>query len=288
MKRKKNSWKTFLQKVRFQYRVSILNENTLEESWHVRLSRFKVFLYISLFVTITFFMLASLIVYTPLKYYLPGHGGPNERVAVINKTMQIDSLLQQVNLQATYLEVLKSIITGDIQKDSTFTADTISLKERAEVLMEKARTEKEFIAKYEADEKYNLSSLAYKEIESIFVFFKPTKGVISSSFNYQEKQFGVSMVTASNESVVSVLAGTVIYTSFSFTYGWVIQIQHPDNYVSIYKHNTSLLKKPGDTVKAGEVIAFTGDDPNNKTGNHFYFELWKQGKPMNPEEVIIF
>lgn len=288
MKRKKNRWKQFLQKIRFQYRVSILNENTLEESWHVRLSRFRVFLYISLFVLLTFFMLASLIVYTPLKYYLPGHGGLDERVAVINKTMQIDSLLQEMNLQATYLEVLKSIITGDIHNDSTFIADTVSLKERAEVMLEKSRTEKEFIAKYEADEKFNLSSLAYKEIENIFVFFKPTKGVISSSFNYQEKQFGIAMVTASNESVVSVLAGTVIYTSFSFTYGWVIHIQHQDNYISIYKHNNILLKKPGDTVKAGEVIAFTGDDPNKKTENQFYFELWKQGKPVNPEEVIIF
>jgi len=288
VKIKKNKWKNFFRKIRFQYRVSVLNENTLEESWHIRLSRFKVFLYLTFFIGVTFFLLASLIIYTPLKYYLPGYGSPNDRMEIIGKSIQIDSLLQQMELQSTYLDVLKGIITGDIESDSTYIADTITLKERAEVLMEKSKVEKEFVARYEAEEKFNLSSLALREVENVFVFFKPTKGVISSSFNMEDRQYGISMVTAANESVLSVLAGTVIYTSFSMSFGWVIQVQHQDHYLSIYKHNTMLLKKPGDNVKAGEVIAFTGDDPNNKTGNHFYFELWRQGKPIDPEEVIIF
>jgi murein DD-endopeptidase MepM/ murein hydrolase activator NlpD len=288
VKIKKNKWKNFFRKIRFQYRVSVLNENTLEESWHIRLSRFKVFLYLTFFIGVTFFLLASLIIYTPLKYYLPGYGSPNDRMEIIGKSIQIDSLLQQMQLQSTYLDVLKGIITGDIESDSTYIADTITLKERAEVLMEKSKVEKEFVARYEAEEKFNLASLALREVENVFVFFKPTKGVISSSFNMEDRQYGISMVTAANESVLSVLAGTVIYTSFSMSFGWVIQVQHQDHYLSIYKHNTMLLKKPGDNVKAGEVIAFTGDDPNNKTGNHFYFELWRQGKPIDPEEVIIF
>ena len=288
MKIKKNKWKNFLRKIRFQYRVSVLNENTLEESWHIRLSRFKVFLYLSFFILLTFFVLASLIIYTPLRYYLPGYGSPNDRLEIIGKSIQIDSLLQQMELQSTYLDVLKGIITGEIENDSAYLADTVTLKERAEVLMEKSRAEKEFVARYEAEEKFNLSSLAFREVENVFVFFKPTKGIISSSFSMQDRQYGISMVTASNESVVSVLSGTVIYTSFSLSYGWVIHVQHQDNYVSIYKHNTMLLKKPGDMVKAGEVIAFTGESPENKSGNHFYFELWQQGKPVNPEEVIIF
>ena len=104
-----------------------------------------------------------------------------------------------------------------------------------------------------------------------------------------EKQFGISMITSPNESVVSVLEGTVVYAAFTFDFGWVIQIQHDDNYVSIYKNNTQLLKKVGDAVRAGESIALTGEaTAGKKTGTQFYFELWKQGKPINPEEVIIF
>ena len=95
-------------------------------------------------------------------------------------------------------------------------------------------------------------------------------------------------MTIPHETVMSVLAGTVIYTSYSLDYGWVMHIQHEENYLSIYKNNTQLLKKTGDYVKAGEIIAFTGEENEVKMGNHFYFELWQQGKPINPEELIIF
>ncbi len=120
------------------------------------------------------------------------------------------------------------------------------------------------------------------------MFFRPTKGVISSSFNMGEGQYGINIITSPNESVVSVLAGTVVYAAFTFDFGWVIQVQHEDNYLSIYKNNTRLLKKAGDKVKAGEGIAVTGEKAESKTGTQFYFELWKQGKPVNPEDVIIF
>ncbi len=286
--RKNRKWNSFLQKMRFRYRVSIMNENTLEEAWYLRLSRFSVFIYVSFLIFLTFTLLALVIIYTPLKYYLPGYGNPDERLDIINKTLQIDSLLHQMEIQSTYLDMVKGIVTGDLSKDSLLLSDSISLENRAEVLMEKSKAEREFVEKYEEEEKYNLSALVSKETKSVFVFFKPTKGVITSSFNPKEKAYGISMVTTPHETVVSVLSGTVIYTSYSLDYGWVMQVQHEENYLSIYKFNTQLLKKVGDYVKAGEAIAFTGDDRELKTGNHFYFELWQQGKAINPEEMIIF
>lgn len=284
MIKEKTKWKRFIQKFRYKYRVSVLNENTLEETWFIRLNRFKLFLYVSFFVMITFILLAFLIIFTPLRVYLPAS---SERLTVISNSMRVDSISQEMNIQSTYLDVLKDIISGNITPDSTLT-DTISLKERASIMLEKLKHEKEFVESYEAAEKYNLSSLAYNEVKNIYVFFKPTSGVITSTFNRQEKEYGITILTPANESVVSVLEGTVIYTAFTFDYGWVIQVQHDENYVSIYKNNTSLLKKAGDNVKAGEAIAFTGASPGGKIGNQFYFELWKKGQPINPEEVIIF
>jgi len=262
-------WKLFLQKMRFKYRLSVLNENTLEETWHVRLSRFRVYMYVSLFLLVTFVLLTILIIYTPIKYYLPGYNGVDGRSDIIGRSMQVDSLLTQMNYQSTYLEVLKTIISGETVDDPSLNSDTIGLKERAEIMMEKSKAEKEFTEEYEKQEKYNLYSLSSKEGEAVQVFFKPVKGVISSEFDAKEKRFGISILTAFNESVVSVLPGTVVY-------------------VSVYKNNISLLRKSGDQVKAGEVIAFTGEDPSNKSGRHFVFELWKMGHPINPEEVIIF
>lgn len=288
MKKKGNSFKSFLHKLRFQYRVSVLNENTLEESWHIRLSRLSVLIYGSSLVLITFILLTLLIYVTPIRYYLPDYGDTGSRSAIISESMYTDSLLRSIELQAGYNEMIREIIKGNIKADSVLSMDSVQLKEKATNYLEKSKKEKEFIEKFEREEKYNLSTIEAKTNDNMYVFFRPTKGVISSAFNLQENQTGIYIITAANETVASVLAGTVVYAAFTFEYGWVIQIQHENNYLSIYKNNTRLLKKPGDNVKAGEGIAITGESGENKTGTQFYFELWKQGKPVNPEDVIIF
>lgn len=288
MKKKSNKLRPFIQKMRFKYRVSILNENTLEESWHVRLSRYSVFMLVSTFIVMTFIILTILIFMTPISRYLPGYGDSGNRSSIIQESMRADSLLQQVDLQEGYEDIIKGIIAGKMSPDSIASLDSIALKQRAKILMEKSKQEKAFCDNFEKEEKYNLASIDTKPTENTYVFFRPTRGVISSSFNLSEQQFGIYLITSPNESVVSVLDGTVVYAAFTFDFGWVTEVQHENNYLSIYKNNTRLLKKVGDKVKAGESIAITGDSSGKKTGSQFYFELWKQGKPVDPEEVIIF
>ncbi|MDD3320511.1 MAG: M23 family metallopeptidase [Paludibacter sp.] len=288
MKKKSRSLKPFIQKIRFKYRVSVLNENTLEESWYVRLSRFSVFLFASTFTVLTFIILTILIFTTPVRNYLPGYGDAGNRTKIIQNSMKADSLVKQIELQKGYVDILKGIIKGDIKPDSIASLDSVELKDKARVFLQKSKKENQFVDKYEEEEKYNLASIDVKPNENMYVFFRPTRGVISSAFNLSEQQFGIYMITSVNESVLSVLAGTVVYAAFTFDFGWVIQVQHDNNYLSIYKNNTRLLKKVGDNVKAGESIAIVGDAKEKNTGSQFYFELWKQGKPVNPEDVIIF
>ena len=288
MKKKENWFKPFVQKIRFKYRVSILNENTLEESWHVRLSRFSVFMYGSAIVLATFIVLTVLIFTTPIRYYLPGYGDTGNRSKIIQESMLADSVVNQLKLQESYLGIISGIISGKIKPDSIVELDSVALKERAQLLMEKSKNEKEFCKNFEEEEKFNLTTIDSQPNENMYVFFKPTKGVIASSFNIMDDQFGIYVITSPGESVSSVLSGTIIYAGFTFDFGWVIQVQHENNYLSIYKNNTRLLKKVGDVVRAGESIAITGDGSGKKAGSQFYFELWKDGKAVNPEEVIIF
>ncbi len=288
MKKKRKRLKPFIQKIRFKYRVSILNENTLEESWHIRLSRMSVLIYGSTFVFLTFILLTILIFTTPISRYLPGYGDSGNRNIIIQNSMRVDSLNNQMKLTEGYIAILKQIINGEIKPDSVASLDSADMKKKAHVLVDKSKKEKDFVDKFEKEEKYNLASIDTKPNENMYVFFKPTRGVISSKFNLQEGQYGINMITSPNESVMSVLGGTVVYAAFTFDFGYVIEVQHDNNYLSVYKNNTQLLKKVGDRVKAGESIAITGESSGKKTGSQFYFELWKQGKPVNPEEVIIF
>ena len=86
----------------------------------------------------------------------------------------------------------------------------------------------------------------------------------------------------------SVLDGRIIFSEWSIDTGYVIIIDHGDNIISVYKHNSKALKVQNDFVNAGEIIAFSGNQGNLSTGPHLHFELWNNGIPINPEIFLKF
>jgi murein DD-endopeptidase MepM/ murein hydrolase activator NlpD len=286
---KRNKFSSFLQKIRFKYRVSILNENTLEESWHVRLSRLSVFIYLFVFTLLTFVLLSFLIYVTPLRHYLPGYGDTGDRAKIIQESMRADSLTRAMELQAGYLEIIKEIVEGKIKPDSVAGLDSVALQQQAQKLIEKSKKEKEFCEKFEDEEKFSLSSMEDNHSgKTAYVFFRPVNGTIVSTFDLSKRRYGISIQTLPNTNVSSVLSGTVIFSGFTFDDEWVIEVQHQDNYISVYKNNDRLLKNVGEVVRAGEPVAITGSAKDKANNGQFYFELWQQGKPVNPQDLIIF
>ncbi len=279
----------FIRKLRFKYRVSITNENTLEETWYTRLSRVSVAMFVSGFLLLSFILLTLLIYMTPLRHYLPGYQDSGNRAAIIQQSMRADSLHSQVELMSTYLDVLKANIADTKASDKEQSLDTAEIKEQAVELMKRSKREEVFVKKYEETEKYNLGAISTtSSLESAYVFFKPVDGVIASTYSPSDGKFGVSVITSPHETVKSVLEGKVIFAEFTFENGWVIQVQHENDYVSVYKNNTRLLKQTGASVKAGQSIAVTGAEGEGSAGKHFYFELWRKGASLNPQDVITF
>lgn len=279
----------FMEKMRFKYRISIINENTLEETWYTRLSRFSVVLFVTGFFLLTFILLTLIIFTTPLRHYLPGYEDSGNRTAIVQQSIRVDSLENQIELMGTFYQVLKNHISETPTIDSVKSLDSATIKERATVLMEKSKREEEFVKLYEETEKYNLGTInTVNSDKKMFMFFRPVGGVVASTFNPKEEKFGISVITSPQETVKSVLEGRVIYAGFTFDNQWVIQVQHENDYLSIYKNNVRLLKNVGDYVKAGQSIAITGSEENEGNNKHFYFELWKKGSPVNPQDVITF
>jgi murein DD-endopeptidase MepM/ murein hydrolase activator NlpD len=68
----------------------------------------------------------------------------------------------------------------------------------------------------------------------------------------------------------------------------MLAVQHSNDILSFYKHNSANLKKPGDVVRAGEVIAIIGNSGEMTDGPHLHFEMWIKGQPINPERYIQF
>jgi hypothetical protein len=95
-----------LQRLRNRYRLIVMNEDTFEEVVKFRLTRYSVYIALSSLFVILVALTASLIVYTPLKYYLPGVGYGNVRQIkeYRNLKLKVDSMERSLTLQQQYFE----------------------------------------------------------------------------------------------------------------------------------------------------------------------------------------
>jgi murein DD-endopeptidase MepM/ murein hydrolase activator NlpD len=174
-----------------------------------------------------------------------------------------------------------------LNKDTLHKYNNIKLKKSPEDSL--LRTEVENQGKYNLYRFENSENVRQKN-ESIgkVLFFVPLKGVITNEFNPSQTHYGVDIVSKQNEAIKCVLDGTVIFSNWTLETGYTIAVQHKQNIVSVYKHNSALLKKEGEFVKAGEPIAIIGQTGELTTGPHLHFELWSDGNPVNPKEYINF
>jgi murein DD-endopeptidase MepM/ murein hydrolase activator NlpD len=279
--------KEFWDKMRFEYKLSFLNESTLEEVFALRLSRLTSLIILFLFAVFLITLTSFVIVKTPIRNYLPGYLDADVRQEMIKNVLTVDSLETEIAVQSRYLENIRAILRGDMKVDEVPTID--SIRDARDINLEKSKRTSEFVKNYEDEEKYNLSGLtAISGASEKPMFYKPLKGVVSSIFNLREKHYGIDIASTPNESVLATMKGTVIFTGFDPNAGYVIQLQHPNGFISVYKHNAILLKSQGDAVSAGEVIALAGNTGKLSTGIHLHFELWLDGKPVDPSEYINF
>jgi Membrane proteins related to metalloendopeptidases len=279
--------KGFWNKMSFKYKLSFLNEQTLEETFSFRLSRLYAVVVVLVFAFIMVFFTAIIIIKTPIRNYLPGYISAEVRQVLMENALKIDSIEQQMRKQNLYFNNVSAILRGEMEADEIVYPD--SLPENYDIDLDKSEETSEFIRNYEEEERYNLSSLpSQNSIPDNITFYKPVKGIISSSFDPQKKHFGTDIAAIPKESVLATLKGTVIYVGFDANSGYIIQIQHNNGFISVYKHNALLLKSQGDEVEAGEAIALVGNTGSLSTGDHLHFELWHQGKPVNPQDYIRF
>lgn len=289
MPQKRQKRQTLWKKIRFKYKLSFLNENTLEEVFSLRLSGLYATLIIAFFCFLLISLTAILIINTPIRNYLPGYLDSEIRHEIISQELKVDSLEKAIGSKDVFLTNLSSILRGDIPADSIHVLDSAREVINVDTAnLGKNKASESFVKKYEEEAKYNLSSLSASSDYEHFSFYRPVKGIVSSRFNQQEKHFGIDIAADPKQSILATLDGTVIYTGYDAKAGYVIQLQHNNSYISIYKHNAILLKKQGDKVKAGEAIALVGNTGSLSTGPHLHFELWLKGQPINPEEYIIF
>jgi murein DD-endopeptidase MepM/ murein hydrolase activator NlpD len=278
----------FWEKMRFEYKLSFLNENTLEEVFSFRMSRLQGFLAVFFFVVALIAITAFVIVKTPIRNYLPGYLPADVRHEIIENALKSDSLENALQIQTQYIANVRAALNGTLEVEKVFEVND-SIKSQTELKLDRSKETESFVRNYEEEERFNLNLRSGAVLQPDKpVFCRPAKGVISSLFNPQSKHYGVDIAAVESEPVVAVQKGTVVFAGFDPETGYVLQIQHTNGFFSIYKHCAQLLKSQGETAESGEVIAFVGNTGLYSTGNHLHFELWHNGRALDPCELVSF
>ena len=272
----------------YRYRVSVVNEDEQKEVLGTRLSVFYFSVGIFLIGLIGALIGNRISLMKSQPYSVDSDY--KLRQTVIDDALRVDSLMSVMETRNRYLSNIQEIIAGRVSTDTVIRIDSLSLQKSVE-LMEPTSREEEFVRQFEEAERYNITSqsVPMQDIRSMSLF-RPTQGLVASSFNTLDSHFGVDIAASPNQSVVSVLDGTVLVSSFTAESGYTICVVHPGELVSVYKHCESLLRKSGDKVRQGEVIALVGRNTGGgeTPGSHLHFELWYQGQPIDPEKYILF
>ncbi|WP_124979084.1 M23 family metallopeptidase [Nonlabens xiamenensis] len=270
------------------YRMVVLNDDTFEERFSLKLTRLNVF--IVTFVSAILLIAATtiLIAFTPIREYIPGYSDVGLRKQTIQLEQETDSLKQQLAANETHYQRIKMVLSGDITPEEYARIDSVAKIETSEATPDLTPIPEDSLLRKEVSREDRYSLIAGAKARTNFVFFPPLQGDISENYNAEDKHFAVDVVAKTGTPIKAAADGTVVFASWSAETGYTMLIEHAYGLITVYKHCGSLLKEQNDQVLAGEVIASVGNTGELTTGPHLHFELWSDGYPLDPTNFIQF
>ena len=269
-------------------RLVILNEESFEEIFSLKLTLMNVFVVATIGAILIITLTTYLIAFTPLREFIPGYASSKLKRDATELALKSDSLATALKKNETYLASIKKVLTGDLDyaklsKDSILASKT---EKTPDVELQASKAEIKLREEVALEDKYNLFEKA--ESDESIVLFPPVKGFIIEKYSLKNKHFAVDIALTKNTPIKAILKGTVIFADWTPTNGNVIILRHNNGFISVYKHAASLTKAQGEMVKTGEVIALAGLTGQESKGIHLHFELWKDGYSIDPTQFIEF
>ncbi|MEA5111340.1 hypothetical protein SDC9_20513 [bioreactor metagenome] len=283
-------------KLRDKYRLVILNEDTFEEKLSFKLSRLNVFVVTGTLAIILIFLTTYLIAFTPLREYIPGYSSANLQKDLYELQVRTDSIGEALKNRDLYISNLKSLLSGEVvpvPDQPAVQADSLVRSGYSRISNLRSKEDSMLRKEYEQENLYNLnvdsrSSQRQNTPVSKLNFYTPVKGIVTNRFDASRRHYGIDIATRQNEAVKAAYDGVVFFSEWTAETGNVIAIQHSGAVITVYKHNSVLLRKQGAYVRAGESIAIIGNTGEYSTGPHLHFELWINSSPVDPEKYLTF
>lgn len=235
------------------------------------------------FVILLFLLIGGISAYLFAHFFAESKYGSPDRLKLEEQRIQIEEFKAKLNAQDRYIDNIRAIMSGEvpagisidsIEQVETINVDSLSSDETQAEKRIAQEVKKDILTPTE--EKLNLT-----------YFGTPVYGVVSQDFD-PKKHPAIDIVASKDEVIKACLAGTVIYTGFTRKDGYIVILEHADGFISVYKHNKTVLKKIGSKVQLGDPIAIVGNTGENTDGPHLHFELWYNQVPVNPTDYINF
>ena len=285
MKNKKEN-KGFFKKLFNDYKVVVSSEDTFEEKFAFKASKINVFVLMLVYSVILISFTISIVFFTQLRELVPGYSSSDLLNRAIYLTQKTDSLERQIELNNKFYKSIEDVLSGKtdefIERDNIPIDSSLNDKNLFSI---SPNSEDSILRNYvDNQDKFNLTK--NELVIENKMFFSPIKGDITQTFNFEENHFAIDIAADIGTPVKSILDGKILFSEWSVDTGHVIIVDHGDNIVSVYKHNSKSLKEQNDFVQAGEVIAYSGNQGSLSSGPHLHFELWKNGTPIDPEPLL--
>ena len=284
----KKEIKGFFKKLLNDYKVVVSSEDTFEEKFAFKASKINVFVLMLVYSVILISFTVSIVFFTQLRELVPGYSSSDLLNRAIYLTQKTDSLESQIELNNKFYKSIEDVLSGKtdefIERDSIPIDSSLNEKNFYSI---SPNSEDSILRNYvDSQDKFNLTK--NELVIENKMFFSPIKGDITQTFNFEENHFAIDIAADIGTPVKSILDGKILFSEWSVDTGHVIIVDHGDNIVSVYKHNSKSLKEQNDFVQAGEVIAYSGNQGSLSSGPHLHFELWKNGTPIDPEPLLNF
>ena len=271
-----------------KYKVVVSNDETFEEIISLKTNNFQLFLFALLYTILVVIFSTTIIFFTQVREYVPGYPSTDLLVSAAKITVKADSLEKELALNAQFFSAIESVLKGDSNETAQrLEQDTLiknDLKE-AEIV---ATIPQDSILRAYVDNQDRFNLTRNQLLIDSKRYYSPVKGVVTDGFDIEKNHFAVDISVDIGTPVKALLAGTVLFSEWSIETGHVILLDHGENLISVYKHNSKILKSQNDTVQAGEVIAFSGEEGALSSGPHLHFEIWRNGLPIDPETILSF
>ena len=286
MKSKQGDKKSFISKLLTKYRLVLLNDSTYEEKTSFKISRLNVFSALFALMFIVVLITSAILFFTPIREYIPGYSSISLQKQANLLSYKTDSLRQIVFLNDQYINSLKKVLTGDLETIE-YKPDSVVYKDAMDIqIIEKSKEDSILRQLVDSEDKYNLANI--NKDRDFYLLTSPISGAVSQNYSIADDHLAIDISVDIGTPVKAVSNGRVILSEWTTQTGYVLIIDHGNDLISVYKHNSKLLKSQGEIVKQGEIIALSGNSGVLTSGPHLHFELWSEGFSIDPNTLINF